>query len=977
MLDWDEHHRLVNEEIKLSKNYLKIISLNAKGFKNNLVYLNQLIKSYDVLVVQETWLDNPETIMECLIKNYNIKISQVKAIRDFDVGRPKGGITFLAKDHLKSKFREVSDYIGILKIKGTAIIGVYLPFDTKENEFEYKLQMAKLEEQINKLNNRYDIIVVGDFNADLNKKRSSNTKSLQRLLRKTGFIVGENEFSQSFNYTYHHNVITSLIDHVLFNKKNARIESVRIVKDATNVGDHLALEVIAELRIDEGILNNRETRSTIISPKWKLLKFRRRFNLYLALNCYKIRTIVTKLSEATELEQVRQIADELYSILGELLKEASVKAMKAFTNHKGKSHIKCKPWYTKRVAELGEEKRIAKERFDDVKNEVNAEVKRKANNAYRNEIRLNKESVARNEALNLESIHAKNRDEFWRMVKRKLSSRTVVHTSISELEKEFKKQFSVKITNESPNVAEVERQMIDFADKTKNLVFDEVQVSLDQVKEIISTLKKGKSVGPSNVSNEMVMYCENNIVLEAFRVLLQVALKFGCIPHEANRSLIKPLIKDGSKSASDISNIRPISVSDVFATLLEKLLLIEVGKIHININKQFGFREASSCAHATYCLIETVKASRRRGLKTFACAIDASKAFDKVNRFLLFKKVLMKTNWCIARTIINYYALSKAAVSNDGDQSDFFQTCLGVKQGGCLSPRLFSIYIEELAELIEKSPYGIRVGGLKIDIILYADDVILLSNTALDLQKMLDITSQFGLNHEIKFNVNKTNIIVFHNKRKYSKSSINGLDSDDKIRFRLDGQLVPVVDKIRYLGTWIDKYLSNSYNISERIRCLAAKFNSLEKLGFKSNSVRPRLKAFYYKTYVRPYLLNGFEVLTLGAGEYRRLKVAEGNAVKQAVSLPNSVWTTDLFLALEINTTGKTLEKYKMGMMLRILNNKLTRDLTLSILKSSQHVDINDSLISEVINCVKPNKITLNEIKIRLFSTESSDYSNI
>lgn len=944
----------------MTKSFIRIVSINTRGLKNNLALINQYIEEYDVLVVQETWLEDPDTINEFLIKTYNINTFQIKASRKVEIGRPKGGLAFIAKNHLKCNFREISEYIGVLKMRGTAIVGVYLPYDCKDNEFEFKLQITKLEELILKLKKDYDVIIVGDFNSDLHKKGSYNSRSLKRLIKRTGFTIGEAEFSQSFNYTYFFKETTSHLDHVLINMKYPRVESVKIIKDPKNSSDHLALEIITEIRVDKNKTQERLTTKKI-APKWQLPIYRRRYNLLLTLYCNQVKRLTDDLNKATELNQVSPIANSLYTKLCALLSDASNKAMDIFMRNKGRMVIKSNPWYTKKVIELGDEKRLASERYEDVRSDENLYRKRTASNAYRNEIRLNKQRIANNEALNLESIHATNRDEFWRIIKRKLGRKTHVQVPISELEKEFREQFSVKITTSAPSSTEIENQIKDFTEKTRSLVFEECNVTLEQVKTIVATLKPGKSIGPSMVSNEMLLFCQNNIIFEAIQALLIVALKFGYIPQDANQSFIKPLVKDETKSMSDIGNIRPISVSDVFATILEKLLLIEVNKVHINIDKQFGFKEISSCSHATYCLTETVKAGRRKGLKTYPCAIDASKAFDKVNRFLLFKKILLKTSWALTRTIISYYNLSMASVVNDGDQSDFFSTSLGVKQGGCLSPRLFAIYVEELAELIEKSPYGIRVGGLKMDIILYADDVILLSNTALDLQAMLDLTSLFGLNHEIKFNVKKTNIIIFHNKCKYVKKNTD--NSDDRIRFRLDGQLVPIVDKIRYLGTWIDKYLTNSYNISDKIRGLACKINSLEKLGFKTKSIKPSLKAFYYKTYVRPYFLYGLEVLTLGAGEYRRIKTAEGNVIKHAIGLPSCVWTTDLFLALELNTISKTLQKLKMGLMLRLLNNKITRNLTLAILKSSQRIDISDSMIAEVIKQTKPVKITLNEIR--------------
>ena len=87
-----------------------------------------------------------------------------------------------------------------------------------------------------------------------------------------------------------------------------------------------------------------------------------------------------------------------------------------------------------------------------------------------------------------------------------------------------------------------------------------------------------------------------------------------------------------------------------------------------------------------FTLTEAIKSSKRKGYKSYICAIDASKAFDKVNRSILFAKILEKTNPMITRLIINYYSITKAIVENDEETSEEFELSLGTKQGGPISP---------------------------------------------------------------------------------------------------------------------------------------------------------------------------------------------------------------------------------------------------------------------------------------------------
>ena len=69
---------------------------------------------------------------------------------------------------------------------------------------------------------------------------------------------------------------------------------------------------------------------------------------------------------------------------------------------------------------------------------------------------------------------------------------------------------------------------------------------------------------------------------------------------------------------------------------------------------------------------------------------------------------------------------------------------IGVRQGECLSPFLFSMYINELEkELIQKCAEGIDISMLKLYLLLYADRIVIFSNTSEGLQKGLDILSDY------------------------------------------------------------------------------------------------------------------------------------------------------------------------------------------------------------------------------------------
>ncbi|CAF0842540.1 unnamed protein product [Brachionus calyciflorus] len=57
-------------------------------------------------------------------------------------------------------------------------------------------------------------------------------------------------------------------------------------------------------------------------------------------------------------------------------------------------------------------------------------------------------------------------------------------------------------------------------------------------------------------------------------------------------------------------------------------------------------------------------------------------------------------------------------IENDYEYSNLFKTTLGVRQGGIMSPKLFSIYLDDLIAKVEDQEHGIKLkNGGKIDII--------------------------------------------------------------------------------------------------------------------------------------------------------------------------------------------------------------------------------------------------------------------
>ena len=68
--------------------------------------------------------------------------------------------------------------------------------------------------------------------------------------------------------------------------------------------------------------------------------------------------------------------------------------------------------------------------------------------------------------------------------------------------------------------------------------------------------------------------------------------------------------------------------------------------------------------------------------------------------------------------------------------ADRFKVTNGVRQGGILSPQLFNIYIDGLSDILNKSSVGGSIGGKRINHMLYADDLCIVSLSSAGLQQL-------------------------------------------------------------------------------------------------------------------------------------------------------------------------------------------------------------------------------------------------
>ena len=119
---------------------------------------------------------------------------------------------------------------------------------------------------------------------------------------------------------------------------------------------------------------------------------------------------------------------------------------------------------------------------------------------------------------------------------------------------------------------------------------------------------------------------------------------------------------------------------------------------------------------------------KSRFTSVYVAFLDASKAFDKISHWTLFRKLIDRGVPLYLDIILCYwYQKQEMTVRWGACISDSFKVTNSVRQGGILLPQLFNIYIDGLSDILNKSSVGGSIGGKRINHMLYADDLCIVS----------------------------------------------------------------------------------------------------------------------------------------------------------------------------------------------------------------------------------------------------------
>ena len=819
---------------------LQLFTHNVNGFDIKSKFISDLCSALPMCVygLQEHWLTPPYKkfpgvnklkSVHANLDGWGTSAMKEKMCSEVRTGRPFGGTGFIWSKSLSESIKPRPEYchdrVTVVEITANVgsilIINVYMPYynvnDIVNQTSLYQDTLAFIEMVIND-NSNSKIILMGDMNCDI-FARNSNSFSLSL----NDFIKERNlhccyDLMQSFNHDKDFTRCNlkqksfSLLDYIFVSKDLIPfIENTRIVNHALNTSDHLPVEL--SLSID--IVTTRTTPHFIEKRipavvNWRKINDEIRNNyenvMSDSLDSLSIPSILHGEHLCNDTDHIFLI-EKYYNDILRCIHEADLVLPRCVPTQE-------KEYWNDHLNVLKNDSIVAHD-FWKMNNCPRSgpifEAKKDAHYKYKlylrkcqNERNQQRADDINNDLLNGDSNKCWKSHKHFNHVNSKSTCNIDGLVDDADIADRFASNF--KNVYDSRNVTQSEKLLSEFNtlyNSYSQLHFnDSIRpyfFSWSDMLNIVSKLKTGKATA-SFVKPEHILYGSPKLIVH-LHLLFNAMLQHSYVPNEFLNGLITPLIKDSEGDHSSVDNYRGLTLGVVFSFLFEHGLLLKIGHLLETDSLQCGYKKRHSTSHAIYTLRSCIDYFTSRGSNVFAAFLDCSKGFDKVEHSGIYLKLIRRgVPICVIRILIYWYSNLSSVVKWNNALSSSFSVRSGVRQGGVLSPHLFSIYVDDLIVSLKNLRIGCHIGDLFIASIVYADDICLLAPCRSVLQSLLNECEKYGIQWCLTYNPTKSKVMLFG--KPCSFTALKMYEKD-----------LETVEKCKYLG--ITVVAGKSFSVSE------------------------------------------------------------------------------------------------------------------------------------------------------------------
>lgn len=428
-----------------------------------------------------------------------------------------------------------------------------------------------------------------------------------------------------------------------------------------------------------------------------------------------------------------------------------------------------------------------------------------------------------------------------------------------------------------------------------------------EIQYTINNLPTKRAPGPDAISNCAFKYCSQNIILTICHIL-NGCVRLEYFPKCWKKAEVIMLPKPG-KDPKLPKNYRPISLLNTLSKVYERLILqrLSIHTLPKTRLEQFGFRPQHSTTLQLVNVLDDIIIHHNKRRKTAAALLDIEKAFDRVwHDGLIFKLIITGVPTQIVNIIKSFLQNRSFYVKSGNCNSSSRQIRAGVPQGSCLSPQLFSIYVNDMP-LLPSSKLA-----------MFADDTLLYSTNVSNsraiyhLQRQINKIQPWFDQWRITINPTKTSAILFSNKSTIRSSKI-----------KIHNTPIKWSSSIKYLGITIDKKLNFSKHLSTTLnKAQAARFSLYPVINFGSN-LPLSMKLHIYKSYIRPIATYASEAWfsNLSQSNIIKLEAFQSKILRSITNLPWFVSNKTIQKSVNIPSISEFSKSTSKILQIKIINS--------------------------------------------------------
>ncbi len=424
-------------------------------------------------------------------------------------------------------------------------------------------------------------------------------------------------------------------------------------------------------------------------------------------------------------------------------------------------------------------------------------------------------------------------------------------------------------------------------DQRDETIFADIKTK--DIKDIISGFKNRKAVALDQIPNEFLKY-GGTTVWAMMGIIFNAVLREGKFPQiwkKGRTSFIPKPKSDGTLDTMRGLTINS-SVGKVLLKILEKRMTLDVEERGVLGEMQHGFRRGFQTLDALYVLTDTVARRKVKGLRTAAAFIDIKKAYDWVDRDVLWGKLEeLGFGIRLISFLQDMYRDTTTRVRFQDIETGEIPVKVGLKQGCCLSPLLFAMYIQEISIDLAKSGEGVWVGPeggkVKIPALLFADDLVLIADSEGSLQRLLDIVGNGARKLNMTLSPEKSKVLLSWrgpDKRVKWNCGFMKITEGRKVRVKVE---MDEDGEYKYLGIYVKFHERIFEKQADTLLIKARKQRGLNTLIWTKSHESIWVAAKLWLQASLPALLYGSEVMILNEKEILKVDRIQRDVARRIV----------------------------------------------------------------------------------------------